>query len=338
MEIKPIDFQHKISAHCENGVTSNLMRFYGMDLDEPMIFGIGSGLFFTFLPFIKLNGAPVTSFRPMPGAIFKRFNKSLGIKTKTKRFPGNPDKAMQELDKLLAQGIPVGMVVGVYHLTYFPAPLRFHFNAHNIVAYAKKDGKYLVSDPIMENPEWITEEDLKRVRYAKGTYKPKGKMYYVTEVPKEYDLKRAIRKSIKYTATMMVRAPGPIVGVNGIRFLARNIRKWPKKHSSKIAARYLGSVIRMQEEIGTGGAGFRFLYAAFLQEAGRILKSDEILRQSEKMTEAGDLWRAFAIEAARVVKNRPQAGESYDSVADRLMEIADIEASVFRSLLKVKYK
>ncbi len=336
MEIKPIDFQHKISAHCENGVTSNLLNFYGLELDEPMVFGIGSGLFFTFLPFIKLNGAPVTSFRPMPGAIFKRLNKSLKIKMKTQRFPGNPDKAMEELDKLLARGIPVGMVVGVYDLTYFPAPLRFHFNAHNIVAYAKKDGKYLVSDPIMENPEWITAEDLKRVRYAKGTYKPKGKMYHITQIPENFDLMRAIKKSIKYTAIMMVRAPGPVIGVSGIRFLAANVRKWPKKKSKKIAARYLGSVIRMQEEIGTGGAGFRFLYAAFLQESGKFMDSAELQKLSEHMTEAGDMWRQFAIEAARVVKNRPQDGESYDTVADRLLAIADKEEYVFRKLLKLK--
>ena len=152
MEIKAIDFKHKMSAHCENGVTSNLMHFYGLELSEPMIFGIGSGLFFTYLPFIKLNGAPVTSFRPMPGAIFKRVNKTLGIKMKTQKFAGREDESMLELDNLLQNGIPVGMVVGVYHLNYFPAPMRFHFNAHNLVAYHKKDNQYLVSDPVMENP------------------------------------------------------------------------------------------------------------------------------------------------------------------------------------------
>jgi len=269
MEIKEIEFEHKMSAHCENGATGNLLNFYNLKLSEPMIFGIGSGLFFTYLPFIKLNGAPVTSFRPMPGQIFKRVNKSLGINMKTQRFPRNQKKSMEELDRILATGTPVGMVVGVYHLTYFPAPLRFHFNAHNIVAYAKKDNKYLISDPIMENSEWISAEDLERVRYAKGTYKPKGKMYFVSEMPKEFDLAKAIKKSIRHTAMMMVKAPGGLIGYRGIRLLARSIKKWPKKHDKKIAARYLGSVIRMQEEIGTGGAGFRFLYAAFLQEASK---------------------------------------------------------------------
>lgn len=336
MGVKKIKFEHKLSAHCENGVTANLLNYYGLRLSEPMIFGIGSGLFFTYLPFIKLNGAPVTSFRPMPGAIFKRINRSLGIKTISKRYPSNPKRAMQDLDNLLAKGTPVGMVVGVYNLTYFPAPMRFHFNAHNIVAYRKENDNYLISDPIMENPEWISAKELEIVRYAKGTYKPKGKLYHIESVPKEIDLKKAIKRSIKYTCIMMVKAPGPVIGVSGMRLLSRSIAKWPNKYDSKRAARNLGSVIRMQEEIGTGGAGFRFLYAAFLQEAAHIFNSIALENMSQEMTAIGDKWRQFAIDSARVVKNRSLAKESYSSVSKELLVIADLEEAFFHKLYKVK--
>lgn len=336
MEIKKIEFEHKISAHCENGVIANLLNFYGLQLSEPMVFGIGSGLFFTYLPFIKLNGAPVTSFRPMPGAIFKRINRSLGIKTVSKRYPSNPKQAMHDLDNLLQKGIPVGMVVGVYNLNYFPAPMRFHFNAHNIVAYHKENDNYLVSDPIMEKPEWISAKELEIVRYAKGTYKPKGKLYYIESVPQEIDLKKAIKRSIKFTCIMMVKAPGPVIGVRGMRLLAKSIAKWPSKYDSKRAALNLGSVIRMQEEIGTGGAGFRFLYAAFLQEAANIFNSNELENLSKEMTAIGDKWRQFAVNAARVVKNRSQENESYSSVSKELMTIAELEQEFFNKLYKLK--
>lgn len=332
-----IEFEHQMSSHCENGVTANLLRYYGIELSEAMIFGLGSGLFFTYLPFLKLNGAPGTSFRPMPGMIFKRINKALGIKTRTMRFPWNADNAMQALDKKLIEGIPVGMVVGVYHLTYFPEVYRFHFNAHNIVAYGKEDGRYIVSDPIMETPEWITEDDLKIVRYAKGTIKPKGKMYYVTGVPKQVDIKSAIPKAIKTTSRQMVVWPGPIVGVSAIRMLAKDVRKWGKKLPARKAAKYLGSVVRMQEEIGTGGAGFRFLYAAFLQESGKLLPHDGLLEAAKDMTETGDRWRDFAVAAARVCKSRTVDGESYDSVSEMLYKLADREERLFKTLYKMKF-
>ena len=75
-----IKFEHKQSAHCENGVVSNLLGYYGIELSEPMAFGIGSGLFFSHMPFLKVGGIPVTSFRPLPGIIFKRISRRLGIK------------------------------------------------------------------------------------------------------------------------------------------------------------------------------------------------------------------------------------------------------------------
>jgi hypothetical protein len=46
-----LNFEHHQTAHCENGVASNLLLNKGLKLSEPMIFGIGSGLFFVYLPF-----------------------------------------------------------------------------------------------------------------------------------------------------------------------------------------------------------------------------------------------------------------------------------------------
>jgi len=331
-----IDFEHRMSAHCENGVTSNLLRFNGVDLSEPMIFGLGSGLAFVHVPFMKFNGAPITSFRPLPGSIFNKVNKALGTKIIRKSFPNNPQKAMLELDKTIERGIPVGLLVGVYNLSYFPSAMRFHFNAHNIVVFKKENHKYLVSDPVMEQLEWLSEEDMVKVRYAKGTYKPKGRMYYIENVNTDYNLQKAIKKSIRFTSMMMIKAPGPIIGVSAIKLLSRNIKKWGEKYDSRKASRYLGSVIRMQEEIGTGGAGFRFLYAAFLQEAGRTLKNDNLLIASEKMTVIGDLWRTFAIDSGRVCKLRSRDNQTYDTVADQLLVIAKLEKELFTDLSKIK--
>jgi hypothetical protein len=114
-----IDFKHHQAAHCENGVTSNLLKHYGVDISEAMAFGIGSGIFFVYLPFLKLNGLPVTSYRPLPGLIFKRTAAHLGIKIHRKKFR-DKEESMKALDEALDAGIPVGLQVGVFHLTYFP--------------------------------------------------------------------------------------------------------------------------------------------------------------------------------------------------------------------------
>jgi hypothetical protein len=329
-----IAFEHKPAAHCESGVTSNLLNFYGIRVSEPMVLGLGAGLFFSHMPFITLHGMAVTSFRQLPGQIFSRVTRRLGVKVKTRRFL-NKDKSMQALDALVAQDKPAGVLVGVFHLPYFPAEYRFHFNAHNIAVIGKEADNYIISDPVLLQTARIGYEELKRCRYAKGTYPPYGKMYWVDSVKTtQPDLKRAIVKAIKLNSNRMLDIPLPFFGVRGIRTLAKRMRRWEKRFGSHRAALNLAQVVRMLEEIGTGGAGFRFMYAAFLQEAAGILGLPAFRTYAEEMTEAGDRWRDFAAAAGRKFKNRGEAICSYDELADKLMKIADAEETIFRALRK----
>ncbi|WKX78248.1 BtrH N-terminal domain-containing protein [Zobellia laminariae] len=327
-----IEFTHKQSAHCENGVVSNLMRHNGFEVSEPMVFGIGSGLLFCYIPFLKVNHAPVVTYRAMPRFIFNRFAKRVGIKIKREKF-SNPESAKARLDENLKKNNPVGLQVGVYNLLYFPDEYRFHFNAHNLVVYGKENDNYLISDPVMEQVTTLTEKQLEKVRFAKGAFAPKGHIYYPTEFPEKLELKSAIIKGIKQTCREMT-APFPIVGTNGIKTISKLIRKWPKKKGAKVANHYLGQVVRMQEEIGTGGGGFRYIYAAFLQEASQILDNENLKELSKEMTQIGDDWRDFAVNASRIYKNRSAQDDAYNKVADQLEAIANSEAAFFKKLKK----
>ncbi len=205
------NFTHHQSAHCENGVASNLLKFNGLNISEPMVFGIGSGLFFVYLPFLKVNYAPAISYRPLPGSIFNKLAKRLGLKIKRTKFSSEANAA-KALDENLKNNIPSGLQVGVYNLTYFPDEYRFHFNAHNLVVYGKTETHYLISDPVMENVTTLTHEELNKVRFAKGAFAPRGQMYYPIHIPQSVDLKDAILKGIKNTCRDML-APMPIIGI-----------------------------------------------------------------------------------------------------------------------------
>ena len=332
MNTLKIDFTHKQSAHCENGVVSNLMRHNGFEVSEPMVFGIGSGLLFSYLPFIKVNYAPVFTYRVLPGLVFNRFAKRVGVKVKREKFK-SPKKAKARLDENLKKDNPVGLQVGVYNLIYFPDEYRFHFNAHNMVVYGKEENRYLISDPVMQEVTELTEKQLEKVRFAKGAFAPKGHIYYPTAFPEKLELESAIVKGIKQTCRDMT-APVPIVGVKAIRWVAKNIRKWPKKLGAKKTNHYLGQIVRMQEEIGTGGGGFRYIYAAFLQEAADVLKNPKLKEFSKEMTEIGDQWRDFALDASRIYKNRSGESDGYNKIADQLDAIATREKSFFINLRK----
>ena len=332
-----LTFNHRQSAHCENGVISNLFRHHGLDMSEPMAFGIGSGLFFAHIPFAKVNGIPGTSYRIWPGLIFQRASKLLGVKMYMKQFR-NPQDSMKILDENLDSGRPVGLVTSVYYLPYLPQAFRFHFNAHNIVVYGREGDEYLVSDPVMDHVSRISREDLIRARYAKGIPEPSGKMYYPIQIPNEIDWKRSILKGIKRASFDITQIPLPWFGTNGIRFLAQRLAVYPEVVGDRKAILYLGNIIRMQEEIGTGGAGFRFVYAAFSQEAGKLLQYDWLVEASQKLTETGDHWRAFAFDAGRLCKKRQADHISYKALSEMLITLSHEEDAIFSELFRQSKK
>ena len=110
------------------------------------------------------------------------------------------------------------------------------------------------------------------------------------------------------------------------------MKKWPEKLGKRKAKLYLGQVVRMQEEIGTGGAGFRFLYAAFLQEAAQKLNNPKLNDISEQMTAVGDLWREFGIAAGRIFKDRYTGNKPYAEISELLLNIKNEEKKTLINL------
>lgn len=325
-------FPHRHAAHCESGTLATLLRTRGLDLSEPMVFGIGSGLFFIHIPFAKIGGLPLTAYRIMPRAIIKNLTKRLGIAMHYERFR-NPEAGMRRLDELLAQDVPVGLQSNVFWLTYFPTDMRFQYNGHNMVAYGKRGDDYLISDPVTDVTVTCPADDLKRARFARGgPFPPKGLLYFPKSIPATIDLAPAALTATRQVCKAMLDTPIPLMGVRGIRYLANRLERWPEKLGDKLARANVAHVIRMQEEIGTGGAGFRFLYAAFLQEAAELLGRPALKDISQALTAVGDRWREFAVLGAQHCKGKQTGATVYPKLAHLLRECADGEQRVFTDL------
>lgn len=326
-----IDFTHRQSAHCESGVAANLLTYNGIHISEAMAFGIGGGLFFGYLPFIRINHLPLVTYRAAAGKILQQIAAVPGITMVRKTFRDQA-RAMDELDRALTASIPVGLQTGVFWLPYFPRALRFHFNAHNLVVYGKEGNDYLISDPVFPEPVRCPAKDLQRARFASGALAPKGKMYYLSRVPTELDRPSLIVQGIRFVCKMMLGSPFPLIGVKGITFLAGRLEKWPRRLGSEKADLHLGHVVRMQEEIGTGGGGFRFMYGAFLQECADEMQDDFLRDCAATLTLVGDAWRQFAVMAARICKNRADPKDTYPVMAGTIRQCASLEKHVFENL------
>lgn len=330
-----IDYTHRQAGHCESGATSNLLNFYGVEMTEQMAFGIGTGIYFSYLPFLKLMFAPMMSFRNFPNTVFHRSTKYLEIDaTVIKKF-NDPKESMDALDRNLDKGIPTGCQVGVFNLTFFPPEYRQHYNMHNLVVFGREDNIYHISDTVMEDRQILTYDDLLRVRWAKGPFGPKGKMYWINNVKKDLDIKTGVTKGIAKTVYEMIKVPFWLVGIKGIRVMAKDIKKWPKKHGNEKASFYLGQILRMAEDFGTGGAGFRYIFGAFLKESGEKFNHDGLLEASDMMGKTANKWREFTYIGARNCKNRSKPEEDYGMLGDMLREIANMEEKVYQRIDKI---
>ncbi|MDR1661968.1 MAG: BtrH N-terminal domain-containing protein [Azoarcus sp.] len=298
-------FLHRQASHCESGVMSAIVRHNGLPLSEPMAFGLASALTFAYLPFIKLSGLPLVSYRMPPGTIVRGLQKPLRFSMRAERFR-RPEKAAARLDELLDAGYLVGLQVSVFWLPFMPPDFRFHFNAHNLLAYGRdaEKGEYLLSDPVLEDPVRCAAADLIKARFAQGALAPKGLIYYPATPPREPDWKQAIPAAIKKTVRTMLHIPLPLIGVRGIERVARAFERLPAAADPLACKRYIGHLVRMQEEIGTGGAGFRFMYAAFLEEAAPLAARPALAELAAELIDIGDGWREFALSTARMIRDR----------------------------------
>jgi hypothetical protein len=320
------NFRHRHAAHCESGVASAMLSHHGARISEAMAFGLSAAMAFAYLPIIKLGGFPLIAFRMPPRAILKGMVKPFRMRFRFETFR-DPARSMARLDEMLAQGRIVGIQVGAFWLPFFPADMRFHFNAHNLIVYGKEGNDYLISDPVMEEPQRCDAESLRKARFSTGLMAPRGLLYYPELIGQKEVTPEAVLGAIRKTVRGML-GPVPIVGVRGMRLLAKRVGKLDP--ADKLSLNYVGHIVRMQEEIGTGGAGFRFLYAAFLQEAADIAGRPGLKLLAERLNEIGDGWREFALKAVRMIKGR----ETFDpqQLATMLKTQAAHEERFFRDL------
>ena len=321
-------FQHRHASHCESGVMASLVTHAGLPLSEPMAFGLASTLSFAYIPLIKVGGLPLVAYRALPHAITKGLRKPLGLTMQVETFRDQA-AGVARLDELVDQAQLVALQTSGFWLPYFPEDLRFHFNVHNLIVFGREGDDYVISDPVFEEPVRCPKSDLTKARFAKGLMAPKGRIYYTRSKVQEPNWNKILPAAIRKTCRTML-APVPFAGSKGIRSLARAVAKLDATGEGAHARQFLGQMVRMQEEIGTGGGGFRFIYAAFLQEAADLLQRPALAEKADELVTIGDEWREIALAAAMMIRQRQPLEPA--RIAAMLKIQADREESFFRSL------
>jgi hypothetical protein len=259
----------------------------------------------------------------------------LNIKFHEQRFR-TEDEGVKALDNVIQKGHPTAVQVDFFYMKYMPEWQRVHINAHYIIVFGVNGSNYMVSDSYYKQKSQLDKQTLQIARFAGGMMAPKGTMFYVDHIPENISLEKPVISGIKKAAFNMIRLPIPFLGVKGIHRFADKLLEWPSlaRDLEDLSDRVMKINVFLEDQ-GTGGGGFRYMYATFLQQAATIVREPGLSEMSKEMMEIGDKWRNISYFAAKIGKNRDLGPERMKELSEMIHSQADSEQKFFTELYKL---
>ncbi len=282
-------FDAFVGQHCETTATGSLLKRLGIELSEPMLFGVGEGLGFVFWN-MKIMDFPFIGGRIKPDMLTQNITKNLSLQLEEKET-SSVKKAWQNVVSNIEKEIPVGLKLDCYHLEYFTN--KIHFAGHYVAMYGYDNQyAYLIDTQQQGGKVKTSLKSLELARNEKGPMSSRNRSYMIQRTRKDYELMNAIRTAVKNNANDYLNPPIRNIGYRGILKTSVEIKKWFK--NSKDVARDFTATAMLMEKAGTGGALFRNLYRDFLKESGDLLRSDRIRKAFLEFSKIAELWTEVA--------------------------------------------
>lgn len=282
-------FDAFVGQHCETTATGSLLKRLGIELSEPMLFGVGEGLGFIFWN-MKIMDFPFIGGRIKPDMLTQNITRNLNLQLEEKET-SSVKKAWQNVASNIDKETPVGLKLDCYHLEYFTN--KTHFAGHYVAMYGYDDKyAYLIDTQQQGGKVKTSLRSLELARNEKGPMSSKNRSYTIQRTRKDYELVNAIKTAVNNNANDYLNPPISNIGYRGILKTSVEIKKWFK--NSKDVARDFTATAMLMEKAGTGGALFRNLYRDFLKESGDLLRSDRIRKAFLEFSKIAELWTEVA--------------------------------------------
>jgi hypothetical protein len=287
--------------HCETTALGVLLRHEGLDLSEPLLFGLGSGLSFVYwdskgMPFPFLGG------RVKPFELTRNLAGRLGL-TLAVAETTSPRKAWQNVATPLDAGRPVGLQLDSFHLDYFRS--KVHFGGHVVAMYGYDEHHaYLVDTDQQGGTVRTSREGLARARAERGPMTARNRSFTLTLPARPPAWQDQLIPAIRDCAEAFLSAPIANLGHRGIAKAGKQVPGWLRRAGEP--GQDLPQAALLMERGGTGGALFRALYRDFLDECARLIDDDGLRTGHRLYAEAAVLWTEVSTLIAK-------AGESGDA-------------------------
>ena len=322
------NFKPFIGQHCETTATGSLLNHIGINLSEPMLFGLGEGLGFIFWN-MKIMDFPFIGGRIKPDELTQNIVKNLNLELEVEETSSSK-RALENVKINIDKNIPVGLKLDCYHLDYFTK--KIHFAGHYVAMYGYDENFAYLVDTKQQGSKVKTQlNNLELARKEKGAMSSKNLSYTIYSTNKNYDIKKSIVVAIKNNAKDYLNPPIKNIGYKGMLKASEEIKKWFK--NSKDIERDFETTAMLMEKGGTGGALFRNLYRDFLKESYDLLKIEKLNEAYIMFVEIAPLWTQVS---ALFEKTAQTKNIDYINQASKiLVDLSQKEKTVMELLLEI---
>jgi hypothetical protein len=319
------NFKPFAGEHCETTATGSLIKQIGIELSEPMLFGLGEGLGFIFWD-MKIMDFPFIGGRIKTDILTQNIAENLNLKLNVEET-ASVKKAWENVKNNIDKNIAVGLKLDCYHLDYFTD--KIHFAGHYVAMYGYDESfAYLVDTRQQGSKAKASLRNIELARNEKGPMSSKNLSYTIQDQKKGYDLKKAIITAIKNNAKDYLNPPISNIGYKGVLKASEEIKKWFKK--SRDIKRDFETTAMLMEKGGTGGALFRNLYRDFLAESYELLHITQIDETHNIFSEVATLWTKVSTLLNKTAET--QDFEHINQASEILVDISKKEKTAMELL------
>ncbi|WP_298066881.1 BtrH N-terminal domain-containing protein [uncultured Acinetobacter sp.] len=321
----PPSVPHIAGRHCGSSAIRDLVDFHGITLSEAMCFGLGSGLGITYLELPNTQTPFIVHVRSM--GYEAEFFARIGVPFAWTEFD-TPQAASVSLEQHLAAHRPALLLTDIYYLPYFAS--KTHFPGHAIIAWQMTStGDIWVTDTERPTALTVTTYALEQARFSTSPpFIHYGNQFAPASLQTTITAEM-LTAAIHANANTLQDESNPLSGLTALDTWISDLPRWQSTGDWRWTTRFAYQVI---EKRGTGGSGFRAMYAEFLSEAAVYVPRIEDCRLPILMQASAQAW----CDLAMLLKAASEASEfPMDALAECIRSVKTTEQQYVSAALRL---
>ena len=300
-----LDWKNITGVHCGSVAIRNVVNYFGVDYEEALCFGLGSGLGFFYSKNSEGSPSEVIHLRApnMEPIFFSDSNyKYEWIQE------DSASKAQDKLIKDIKNGYPVFLQTDLFFLHYYNSHINFPGHVIVCIGVDEKKKLFYVSDTNFQDIQEVTFRDMNYARSSKAEPYPLSYNHFkVKSFTAFKNLKGKIEKSILQNSYNYINGQTSERGISSIFMIlewANNLYRWESLNDSASTFKFAYQIIVKR---GSKGAGFRWIYKDFLTIAESKSPKIRGLRLAKSMDLIGDKWNYIGLLLKRIGQKRHES-------------------------------